>query len=64
MRRVVVTGLGMVTPLGVGVAHSGPDANGKWISRIDSFDVSDITCRIAGQVPPADAVGGLNLERG
>ena len=65
MRRVVVTGLGMVTPLGVGVAHNWSQiTNGKsGISRIDSFDVSDITCRIAGQVPAADAVGGLNLDK-
>ena len=64
MRRVVVTGLGMVTPLGVGVDHNWSQiTNGKsGISRIEGFDVSDITCRIAGQVPTADVSGGLNLD--
>ena len=64
MRRVVVTGLGMVTPLGVGVDHNWSQiTNGKsGISRIEGFDVSDITCRIAGQVPVADVAGGLNLD--
>ena len=64
MRRVVVTGLGMVTPLGVGVNHNWSQiTNGKsGISRIEGFDVSDITCRIAGQVPTADVSGGLNLD--
>ena len=64
MRRVVVTGLGMVTPLGVGVDHNWSQiTNGKsGITRINGFDVSDITCRIAGQVPPAGVEGGLNLD--
>ena len=64
MRRVVVTGLGMVTPLGVGVDYNWSQiTNGKsGISRIEGFDVSDITCRIAGQVPVADVAGGLNLD--
>ena len=64
MRRVVVTGLGMVTPLGVGVDHNWSQiTNGKsGISRIEGFDVSDITCRIAGQVPTAEVSGGLNLD--
>jgi 3-oxoacyl-[acyl-carrier-protein] synthase II len=53
MRRVVVTGLGMVTPLGCGVdvtwkrlleGHNGA-------SRIESFDVADLPARIGCQVP-------------
>ena len=53
MRRVVVTGLGMVTPLGCGVEPTwkrllrGESGAGK----IDSFDVSDIACRIACEIP-------------
>lgn len=64
MRRVVVTGMGMVTPLGSGVDHNWSQiiAGKSGISRIESFDVSDISCQIAGQVPGADAVGGLNLD--
>ncbi|MEO5374599.1 MAG: beta-ketoacyl-ACP synthase II [Alphaproteobacteria bacterium] len=53
MRRVVVTGLGMVTPLGCGVdinwqrlinAESG-------LRVIDHFDVSDLPAKVAGVVP-------------
>ena len=64
MRRVVVTGMGMVTPLGSGVDHNWLQiiAGKSGISRIEGFDVSDISCQIAGQVPGADAVGGLNLD--
>ena len=53
MRRVVVTGMGMVTPLGTGVSnHWVALTNGKsGISKIHKFDASDITSQIAGQVP-------------
>jgi len=56
MRRVVVTGLGMVSPLGCGV-----DVTWKRIlnsesgaRRIETFDVSDLPSRIACQVPRGD----------
>ena len=64
LRRVVITGLGMVTPLGSGVDHNWLEitAGKSGISKIESFDVSDISCRIAGQVPGADRAGGLNLD--
>ncbi len=64
MRRVVVTGLGMVTPLGSGVDHNWSEitAGNSGISKIENFDVSDISCRIAGQVPGAEQPGGLNLD--
>ena len=64
MRRVVVTGLGMVTPLGVGVDLNWSRilAGKSGISRISNFEVSDITCQIAGQVPGPDEDGGLNLD--
>jgi len=53
MRRVVVTGLGLVTPLGVGVDHVWKRliAGDSGIGAIQSFDVSDLPARIAGQVP-------------
>lgn len=57
MRRVVVTGMGMVSPLGMGVDHNW-DAitNGKsGIKPITGFDVSDIPSRIAGIVPRTDS---------
>ena len=56
MRRVVVTGLGMVSPLGVGVEHNWKEiTNGKsGIKKIEQFDVSDITSRIAGIIPRSE----------
>ena len=66
MRRVVVTGLGLLTPLGLGV-------NINWerlvsgtvgINEIKNFDVSDLPCKIAGQIPTKDddPKGGLNID--
>ena len=66
MRRVVVTGLGMLTPLGNGV-----DINWKrlisgqgGIRKISDFDVSDISCKIAGQIPLKidDPEAGLDID--
>jgi len=64
VRRVVVTGLGMVTPLGVGVDHNWKQilAGKSGIGRIVGFDVDDIACQIAGQVPSSDEEGGLDLD--
>jgi 3-oxoacyl-[acyl-carrier-protein] synthase II len=61
MRRVVVTGLGLVTPLGCGVeavwkrlleGRSGA-------RRIDKFDASDLSCQIANFVPRGATADGL-----
>ena len=64
MRRVVVTGMGMVTPLGVVVDHNWSQilAGKSGISRITNFQVDDIACQIAGQVPGPDAAGGLDID--
>ena len=64
MRRVVITGMGMVTPLGFGVDHNWKSIlDGKsGIGPIEGFDVSDISCRIAGQVPTGDEDGALNMD--
>ena len=64
MRRVVVTGLGMVTPLGVGVDHNWSQiiAGETGIRRITDFEVDDLACQIAGQVPGADQPGGLDMD--
>jgi 3-oxoacyl-[acyl-carrier-protein] synthase II len=60
MRRVVVTGMGMVTPLGDGVdtnwrrlmaAESG-------IRSIQAFDTSDLATKIGGEVPAGDKANG------
>ncbi|WP_284176809.1 beta-ketoacyl-ACP synthase II [Rhabdaerophilum sp. SD176] len=53
LRRVVVTGLGMVTPLGCGVeaSWSGILAGKSAARRIETFDVSDIAAKIACIIP-------------
>ncbi len=60
MRRVVVTGIGMVTPLACGVAPTWQRllAGESGVNRIEKFEVSDITCKIAGQVPRGDGSNG------
>jgi 3-oxoacyl-[acyl-carrier-protein] synthase II len=64
MRRVVVTGLGLVSPLGVGVDLNWRrlTAGESGLARIAKFDPSDLTCQVAGQVPRGDAPGALNLD--
>ena len=56
MTRVVITGLGLLTPLGRGI-------EGNWqsltesksgIRAIQGFEVDDLPCRIGGQVPQED----------
>jgi len=53
MRRVVVTGIGLVTPLGCGVEATWSRllASESGIRRVIEFEVSDLTCQIAGFVP-------------
>jgi 3-oxoacyl-[acyl-carrier-protein] synthase II len=60
MRRVVVTGMGMVTPLACGVeATWNRLVKGEsGVRRIESFDVSDIASKIAGMVPYGDGSNG------
>jgi 3-oxoacyl-[acyl-carrier-protein] synthase II len=60
MRRVVVTGLGMVTPLGCGVETTWRRliAGESGAARIERFDVSDLPCKIAGMVPRGDGGNG------
>jgi 3-oxoacyl-[acyl-carrier-protein] synthase II len=60
MRRVVVTGIGLVTPLGVGgetVWRRLLDGQ-SGIRGIQSFDVSDLPAKIAGQVPRGETASG------
>jgi 3-oxoacyl-[acyl-carrier-protein] synthase II len=60
MRRVVVTGLGMVTPLACGVDATWERILGSksGIRRIEKFDVSDLPCKIAAQIPRGDGTDG------
>src|ERR1700722_12072409 len=61
MRRVVVTGMGLVTPLGLGVERVWEKllAGESGVGAIQSFDVSDLPARIAAQVPLGDKESGL-----
>ncbi len=65
MRRVVITGLGLVTPLAASV-------NGSWaklinsesgIGRIEIFDTEDLPAKIAGHVPDVDQEDGFDPNR-
>ena len=60
MRRVVITGLGMVTPLACGVEATwqGIVAGKSGIKHVETFDVSDIACKIAGIIPRGDGANG------
>ena len=60
MRRVVITGLGMVTPLACGVEETwqGIVAGKSGIKHVEGFDVSDLPCKIAGIIPRGDGSDG------
>ena len=64
MNRVVVTGLGMVTPLAAGVEPTWRRllAGESGAARVESFDVSDIACQIAAQVPRGAAPDAFNPD--
>ncbi len=51
-RRVVVTGLGAITPVGIGVSETWKNivAGKSGITRISKFDASAFACQVAGEV--------------
>src|SRR5262249_36316661 len=57
---VGVTGLGLVTPLACGIEQTWQrlQSGESGIKRIEKFDVSDIPCKIAGQVRRGDGSDG------
>jgi 3-oxoacyl-[acyl-carrier-protein] synthase II len=60
-RRVVVTGIGLITPLGQGteVSWAAILAGKSGIGKITTFDINeDFACRVAGEVPRVDGRGG------
>lgn len=56
MRRVVITGMGIISPLGVGLDHNWSQltAGASGLRKIQSFDASDLPSQVAGEVPIAD----------
>ncbi len=64
MRRVVVTGLGLVTPLGCGVNHvwNALTSGKSGLNAISYFDASDLPARVAAEVPRGDGEGEFNPD--
>lgn len=65
MRRVVVTGMGIACPLGLGVEHVWRRLinSESGIGAIQAFDTKDLPCKVAGQVPAGSKeTGGLNVN--
>ncbi|MBV8473845.1 MAG: beta-ketoacyl-ACP synthase II [Hyphomicrobiales bacterium] len=64
MNRVVVTGLGMVSPLACGVEATWRRllAGEAAAARVENFDVSDIACQIAAQVPRGSGPDAYNPD--
>ena len=64
VRRVVITGLGMVTPMGCGVEATWRRlvAGKSAAARVENFDVSDLPCQIAAQVPRGAAPDAFNPD--
>ncbi len=62
MRRVVVTGLGLVTPLGADVETAWANilASKSGAGTITRFDATDYACRYACEVKPADHAYGFD----
>ncbi len=61
MKKIVITGMGAVTPIGIGVDEYWNNllAGKSGISRISSFDPSELAVQVAGQVKdlnPADYI--------
>ncbi|RVC64488.1 beta-ketoacyl-[acyl-carrier-protein] synthase II [Mesorhizobium sp. M4B.F.Ca.ET.088.02.2.1] len=65
MRRVVVTGLGLVSPFGMGFEHSWKEllTGRSAAKRVTEFEVEDLACKIAHVIPRGDGSNGtLNPE--
>ncbi|MBX3575695.1 MAG: beta-ketoacyl-ACP synthase II [Rhizobiaceae bacterium] len=60
MRRVVVTGMGMISPFGSGVEHSWKELlTGRSAARrVTEFEVEDLPCKIAHIIPRGDGSNG------
>lgn len=63
MRRVVVTGMGLLTPLGCGVEETWSRLirGESGASKVERFDVSDIAAKIACQIP-REGAGAFNPD--
>jgi 3-oxoacyl-[acyl-carrier-protein] synthase II len=64
MRRIVITGLGLVTPLGNGVETSWKQllAGKSGIRQIDTFNVTELASKVAGLVPQGKEKGQFDFD--
>jgi 3-oxoacyl-[acyl-carrier-protein] synthase II len=64
MKRVVITGLGLVTPLGNGVKTTWDNliASRSGLAAVTQFDASDLPARVAGSVPRGTGEGEFNVD--
>jgi 3-oxoacyl-[acyl-carrier-protein] synthase II len=64
MRRVVVTGLGLVSPLGVGINHNWNSliAGKSGIKKIEHFDTEKLAAKIAGVIPRGENPDEFNPD--
>jgi len=64
VRRVVVTGLGMVSPLGIGIEESWRSACSgvSGIDTVTKFDASEFPSRIAGEVKGFNALDFMDKQ--
>ncbi|MGI9491349.1 MAG: beta-ketoacyl-ACP synthase II [Geminicoccaceae bacterium] len=63
-RRVVITGIGLVTPLGAGVDVSWQrlTAGKSGLRKIDRFETGDLPSKVAGLIPQNDDEGAFKIE--
>ena len=64
MKRVVITGIGLVTPMACGVEATWRRllAGDSAAARVENFDVSDLSCQIAAQVPRGHAPNAFDPD--
>lgn len=64
MRRVVVTGIGLLSPFGVGAEHGWRQilAGKSAASRISQFETDDLACKIAASIPRGDGEAAFNPD--
>src|SRR6202050_4948954 len=64
LKRVVVTGLGMVSPIACGVEATWRRllASESGVAQVENFDVSDLPCKVAAQVPHGSGPDAFNPD--
>ena len=65
MRRVVVTGMGLLSPFGVGAEHAWKEllAGKSAARRVDTFEVDDLPCKIAHVIPRDGGENAFDPDR-